>query len=60
VALRDGLDRIDPAACRARVERYFTHHVMAEEYLRMFRGFLETGVLPAGRTTAEAGRHESR
>jgi len=49
----DRLDRIDPAACRARVERHFTHHVMAGEYLRMFREFLATGVLPAGRTTGE-------
>jgi glycosyltransferase involved in cell wall biosynthesis len=52
VALRDGLDQIDPDACRARVERHFTHNVMAAEYVRMFRGFLATGVLPAGRTTA--------
>ncbi len=57
VALRDGLDRIDPAACRARVQRHFTHHVMAAEYLRMFRGFLSTGVLPVGRTTDEALLH---
>jgi glycosyltransferase involved in cell wall biosynthesis len=49
VGLRDGLDRIDPAACRARVERHFTHHVMAAEYVRMFREFIATGALPAGR-----------
>lgn len=49
VARRDDLDRVDPAACRARVERHFTHHVMAGEYLRMFRAFLATGVLPPGR-----------
>jgi glycosyltransferase involved in cell wall biosynthesis len=49
VARRDGLDRIDPAACRARVERHFTHHVMAAEYLRVFREFVATGALPAGR-----------
>jgi glycosyltransferase involved in cell wall biosynthesis len=60
VALRDGLDRIDPAACRARVERHFTHHVMAGEYVRMFRGVLATGVLPAGRTTNEERLSESR
>ena len=51
VELRPALDRVDPEACRARVERYFTHHVMAAEYVRMFREFLATGVLPAGRTT---------
>ncbi len=38
-----------PAACRARAERYFSHHVMAQEYLRMYRSLLETGRLPAGR-----------
>ncbi|MEP6687145.1 MAG: glycosyltransferase [Gemmatimonadales bacterium] len=58
VALREGLDRIDPAACRARVERHFTHHVMAAEYVRMFREFLATGVLPEGRTTEERLRAE--
>jgi len=50
-ALRDGLEGIDPAACRARVERHFTHHVMAAGYVRMFRQFLATGVLPPGQTT---------
>jgi glycosyltransferase involved in cell wall biosynthesis len=50
VAYRATLGGIDPCACRARVERYFSHHVMAAEYLRMFRGYLTTGVLPAGRT----------
>jgi glycosyltransferase involved in cell wall biosynthesis len=59
VALRDRLDRIDPAACRDRVERHFTHHVMAEEYLRMFREFLATGALPAGRTIGEELQRES-
>lgn len=48
VALRPGLERIDPEACRARVERHFTHHHMAEGHVRMFRHFLETGELPAG------------
>jgi len=41
----------DPAACRAHAERFFTHLVMAEEYLRMYHHLLETGVLPAGRPT---------
>jgi glycosyltransferase involved in cell wall biosynthesis len=48
VALRPQLDRIEPDACRARIERFFTYRVMAEGYLRMFRGFLGTGVLPHG------------
>jgi glycosyltransferase involved in cell wall biosynthesis len=49
VALRPALDRIDPAVCRAWVERHFTHHIMAAEYVRMFRAFLATSTLPAGR-----------
>jgi glycosyltransferase involved in cell wall biosynthesis len=48
VERRPVLDRIAPEACRARVERHFTHHVMAEGYLRMFRHYLATGSLPAG------------
>jgi glycosyltransferase involved in cell wall biosynthesis len=53
VSLRASIDAIDPSSCRAWVERHFTHHVMAEEYVRMFRAYLATGVLPAGRTVAE-------
>jgi glycosyltransferase involved in cell wall biosynthesis len=48
VDLRPRLDPIEPEACRAHVERHFTHHLMAEGYLRMFRGYLATGVLPEG------------
>jgi glycosyltransferase involved in cell wall biosynthesis len=48
VALRPALDRIEPDACRSRIERYFTYRVMTEGYLRMFRGYLEKGTLPAG------------
>jgi glycosyltransferase involved in cell wall biosynthesis len=48
VELRPRLDQVAPEACRAHVERHFTHHVMAEGYLRMFRAYLATGVLPAG------------
>lgn len=55
VALRPTLDRIDPEACRARVERYFTHHRMAEGYLRMFRHFLAEGVLPPGERAEGSG-----
>jgi glycosyltransferase involved in cell wall biosynthesis len=49
IAMRESLDRIDPDACRARVDRHFTHLVMAEEYARMFRHFLAMGELPSGR-----------
>jgi glycosyltransferase involved in cell wall biosynthesis len=45
---RPSLDAIAPEACRSRVERHFTHHVMAEGYLRMFRHYLATGSLPQG------------
>jgi glycosyltransferase involved in cell wall biosynthesis len=50
VALRPAVAQIDPLVCRARVERYFTHHVMAAEYVRMFRAYLGRGQLPEGRT----------
>lgn len=53
VALRAGLGGIRPEACRAWVERWFSHHVMAEGYVRMFREFLATGRLPAGRAISE-------
>jgi glycosyltransferase involved in cell wall biosynthesis len=49
IALRERLEAIDPEACRAHVERHFTHQVMAAGYLRMFRGYLETGLLPEGK-----------
>jgi len=42
----------DPAACRARAERHFTHITMAENYVRMYQGMLATWSLPAGRTAA--------
>lgn len=54
VAHRAALGAIDPAACRARVDRYFTHHRMAEGYLRMFRHYLATGVLPSGERAESA------
>ena len=53
IAGRERLGQVDPGACRARVERHFTHHTMAGEYVRMFREFLATGVLPAGRRIDE-------
>lgn len=43
-----------PEACRARAERYFTHLVMAEEYVRMYRCLLDTRRLPPGRPAADA------
>lgn len=49
VELRGRIDRVDPAACRARVESRFSHRVMAAEYARCYEAFLATGVLPAGR-----------
>lgn len=49
VALRRRLADWDPRACRAWAERYFTHLVMTEEYLRMYRSLLETGRLAPGR-----------
>lgn len=54
VALRDRVERIEPAACRARVERCFTHRAMAEGYLRVFRTYLDTGTLPPGATAPTA------
>lgn len=60
-ALSDSLDEMvedaetistrDPATCRAHAERYFTHRVMAEEYVRVYQQLLATGTLPAGRPT---------
>jgi glycosyltransferase involved in cell wall biosynthesis len=40
-----------PEACRAHAERYFTHRVMAEEYVRVYRHLCETGTLPPGKPT---------
>jgi glycosyltransferase involved in cell wall biosynthesis len=53
VARLPDMARKDPAACRARAERYFGHIVMAEEYVRYYREFLATGVLPEGRKTVD-------
>jgi glycosyltransferase involved in cell wall biosynthesis len=41
----------DPVVCRARAEKYFSHVVMAEEYVRFYRTFLSEGILPEGRKT---------
>ena len=53
VERRAALDAIAPEACRAWVERHFTHHAMAERYVRVFRRYLEKGVLPAGEPVIE-------
>lgn len=45
------IDARDPARCRAHAERYFTHAVMAEEYVRFYNILLNTGSLPDGRAT---------
>jgi glycosyltransferase involved in cell wall biosynthesis len=47
-SLAGAVERISPAACRARAERLFSHRSMADGYLRVFGEFLETGELPEG------------
>jgi len=41
----------DAGACRTHAERYFTHLVMAEEYVRLYQHLLNSGTLPEGRAT---------
>ncbi|MGH7607133.1 MAG: glycosyltransferase [Gemmatimonadales bacterium] len=55
LALRRRLEQCDPAACRRRAERYFTHLRMARDYVRMYEGLLAEGRLPAGRLADAAG-----
>lgn len=55
IAASHAIGTRSPEACRAHAERYFTHLVMAEEYVRVYRGFLSTGTLPAGRPTPTGG-----
>jgi glycosyltransferase involved in cell wall biosynthesis len=43
----------NPEACRDRAIRYFSHTAMAEEYLRFYRHYLETGLLPEGVRTED-------
>lgn len=52
VEVARNVGQVDPAACRARVERYFSHHTMAEGYVRVARHYLDSGTLPPG---VEAG-----
>jgi len=51
VAAAETIHTRDPNTCRAHAERYFSHLVMAEEYVRMYRGLLSAGTLPRGRPT---------
>jgi len=53
VRLRETITSRDPEVCRAHAERWFGHRVMAEEYLRMYRHFLDSGTLPPGRQIAQ-------
>ena len=46
--LRASTDVRDPGACRARAERWFSHIVMAQNYVRMYQHYVETMNLPAG------------
>lgn len=51
VAAAETIHTRDPNTCRAHAERYFSHLVMAEEYVRMYRALLSEGTLPRGRPT---------
>jgi glycosyltransferase involved in cell wall biosynthesis len=44
-----------PESCRAHAERYFTHRVMAEGYVRMYQHLREAGALPVGVATPWSG-----
>ena len=48
VALRPSIGGCDPHACRRRAERWFSHTIMAEEYVRMYRHYLKANELPEG------------
>ena len=48
VHLRTSIDERDPGACRARAERWFSHIIMAQNYVRMYQHYVETKNLPAG------------
>jgi glycosyltransferase involved in cell wall biosynthesis len=51
IAAAESIHTREPAACRAHATRFFTHAVMAEAYVRVYRHLLETGALPSGRPT---------
>jgi hypothetical protein len=44
-----------PEGCRAHAERYFTHRVMAEGYVRMYQHLRDSGALPVGVATPWSG-----
>lgn len=46
VAARERIDRVDPEACRARVEAHFTHRTMAEGYRSLYRRVISGESLP--------------
>jgi len=50
----------DPAACRTHAERWFTHLVMAAEYVRMYQAVISSGTLPKGRATQDEVREGGR
>jgi glycosyltransferase involved in cell wall biosynthesis len=50
VSLRPAIGSLDPEACRARVLSLFTHRIMAEGYLALYREVVETGRI-GGRPT---------
>jgi glycosyltransferase involved in cell wall biosynthesis len=54
IAAAETIHTRDPAACRGHAERYFTHRVMAEEYVRLYSHLLEHGKLPPGKATPAA------
>jgi glycosyltransferase involved in cell wall biosynthesis len=56
VRLRKTIAFCKPEVCRAHAERWFGHRVMAEEYIRVYRHFLDSGTLPPGRLARGAGR----
>jgi glycosyltransferase involved in cell wall biosynthesis len=58
VARLPAAERKDPDCCRARAERYFSHVVMAGEYVRFYRHYLATGGLPEGVRSGELGSEE--
>jgi glycosyltransferase involved in cell wall biosynthesis len=55
LALIPECETISPEACRARFEKHFTLQAMTGEYERILKGYVATGVLPAGRAPEERG-----
>ncbi len=59
IAAAETIHTRSPEACRAHAERFFTHIVMAQEYVRMYHTLLDTGTLPPGRPTAPGRPYNS-